>query len=128
VAEERNMNDITTIVDTYLAAFNETDAARSQQLTERAWAGDGRYVDPMFEVRGHAELAGMGPLIAAKYPGHRFRRVSGVDSHHGQLRFAWEFAASDGKVVMAGLDIGELASDGRLQRITGFFGPLPDAG
>ncbi len=41
------------------------------------------------------------------------------------LRFAWELAASDGKIVVAGIDIGELASDGKLQRIAGCFGPLP---
>jgi hypothetical protein len=120
------MTDIIKIVDSYFEMLNETDPARGKQLAERAWASDGNYVDPMFVVRGHAELAGMGAAIAAKYPGHRFRRVSGIDAHHGQLRFGWEFVASDGTVLVAGIDIGELAGDGRLARITGFFGPLPD--
>ena len=122
------MSDITKIVDTYLEAFNELDAAKRKALVERAWASDGSFTDPMFEVRGHAALFDLAPAIAAKYPGHRFRRVSGVDSHHNVVRFGWEFAAGDGKVLVAGLDIGELAGDGRLQCITGFFGPLPDAG
>jgi len=119
------MNEITTIVDTYLATLNEADPAQRAKLLERAWARDGSYVDPMFEARGHAALGDMIAGIAQRYPGHRFRRTSGVDSHHGVLRFAWEFAASDGQIVVAGIDIGELASDGKLQRIAGFFGPLP---
>jgi hypothetical protein len=32
--------------------------------------------------------------------------------------------APDGSTGMEGIDIGRLAEDGRLQNITGFFGPL----
>ena len=31
----------------------------------------------------------------------------------------------DGTVAVSGIDVGELADDGRLRRITGFFGELP---
>ena len=31
----------------------------------------------------------------------------------------------DGAVVVAGIDVGALADDGRLERITGFFGEAP---
>jgi hypothetical protein len=51
--------------------------------------------------------------------------VSGVDVHHDQLRFAWELAAPNGTILVAGLDVGVIADDGRLQQITGFFGDLP---
>jgi hypothetical protein len=61
----------------------------------------------------------------ARFPGHRFRRVSGIDDQHGELRFAWELAAPDGSIVVAGTDVGGLAPDGPLQRVTGFFGELP---
>jgi hypothetical protein len=120
------MNNIAKIVDSYLEAFNETDAAKRTQLVALAWASDGSFVDPLFEARGHAALADLGPEVAAKYPGHRFRRASGVDSHHGKVRFSWEFVGPDGKVVVVGYDYGVLAGDGRLQTITGFFGPLPE--
>ena len=51
------MGDATTIVDAYLAMWNETDPKRRAALIERAWAGDGRYADPMLEASGHAALA-----------------------------------------------------------------------
>jgi hypothetical protein len=63
----------------------------------------------------------------ARFPGHRFRRLSGIDAHHDLLRFAWELAAPDGTVTVAGIDVGAVAPDGRLRAITGFFGDLPQA-
>ena len=121
------MHDVTTVVDTYLAMWNETNPKRRAQLVERAWADDGRYVDPMLEAEGHAAIREMVAGVQAKFPGHRFRRLSGVDTHHDQLRFAWDLVTPEGGVVAAGIDVGALASDGRLRRITGFFGELPAA-
>ena len=121
------MNDATTIVDTYLAMWNETDPKRRAQLIARAWASDGRYVDPMLEAEGHAAISEMVAGVQAKFPGHRFRRLSGVDTHHDQLRFAWDLVTPDGAVVVAGIDVGAVGPDGRLRRITGFFGEVPAA-
>jgi hypothetical protein len=120
------MGDVATTVDAYLAMWNETDPARRAQHIERAWADDGRYVDPLLEAAGHAALSGMVAGVHEQYPGHRFRRVSGIDTHHDHQRYAWELAAPDGAVTVAGIDVGALASDGRLHRITGFFGELPE--
>jgi hypothetical protein len=119
------MSDSTTTVDTYLAMWNEPDSQRRARHIERAWTPDGRYVDPLLEAGGHAALGEMVGGVQAKFPGHRFRRVSGIDTHHDELRFAWELAAPDGAIVVAGIDIGALAPDGRLRRVTGFFGELP---
>jgi hypothetical protein len=121
------MSDVTTLVDTYLAMWNETDAARRAQHIARAWVADGRYLDPLLEAEGHAALGEMVTGVQTKFPGHRFRRTSGVDVHHGELRFGWELVAPDGTVVVRGIDVGAFGTDGRLSRITGFFGDLPQA-
>jgi hypothetical protein len=120
------MTDITDIVDAYLAMWNEADPARRAELINQAWATDGRYVDPLLEARGHGELHAMVDGVQAQFPGHRFRRLSGVDAHHDELRFAWELAAPDGTVTVGGIDVGRIGPDGRLEQISGFFGPLPD--
>ena len=117
---------VETTVDTYLAMWNEQDAQRRAEHIERAWAADGRYADPLLEAQGHRELGAMVANVQAHYPGHTFRRSSGIDTHHDELRFAWELVAPDGSTFVAGLDVGALAADGRLQRITGFFGDLPE--
>jgi hypothetical protein len=119
------MSDVTRTVDTYLAMWNETDPGRRAEIIGQAWTGDGHYVDPLSEASGHAALGAMVTGVQARFPGHRFRRVSGVDVHHDQLRFLWELAGPDGAVVAGGIDVGALAPDGRLRRITGFFGEIP---
>jgi hypothetical protein len=119
------MSDVETIVDTYFSMWNEEDPARRLQHIERAWATDGRYVDPLLEAEGHDALSAMVENVHSHYPGHRFHRLSGIDSHHDQVRFAWDLAAPDGTTTVAGIDIATLAPDGRLASITGFFGELP---
>jgi len=118
--------DVTTTVDTYLSAWNEPDAARRAELIDQAWADDGRLIDPPLTGEGHDGISAMAEAMQQQFAGHRFRRSSGVDLHHDHLRFSWELVGPGGEVAIAGLDVGELAPDGRLRRITGFFGDLPE--
>jgi hypothetical protein len=121
------MSDITDTIDAYLAMLNETDAGRRAGLIEKAWAPGGTYVDPVLLAAGHDALSDMVAGIHAQFPGQRFRRTSGIDAHHDQVRFAWEMFDPSGAVTVAGVDVGTLAPDGRLVHITGFFGDLPAA-
>ena len=118
--------DLSTTVDTYLAMWNEEDPARRADLISTAWTEDGRYADPLQEAEGHVALSEMVAAVHQQLPGHRFTRTSGIDSHHDELRFGWQLAAPDGTVAVAGVDVGAVTADGRLRRITGFFGPLPE--
>ena len=120
------MSDVTTTVDTYLAMWNEPDPVARAELIERAWTPDGRYRDPLLEADGHVALSEMVAAVHEQYPGQRFRRLSGIDLHHDQARFAWELSGDDGTVTVQGLDVAELAGDGRLACVTGFFGDLPE--
>jgi hypothetical protein len=117
--------DITETVDAYLSAWNERDPQRRAELIERVWSEQGRLIDPPLAAAGHAAISEMAGAMHEHYAGHEFRRTSDVDAHHDQLRFAWELAGPDGAIAVTGLDVGELAPDGRLQRVTGFFGELP---
>jgi hypothetical protein len=118
------MSNVTTTIDTYLSAWNETDPERRAKLIESAWADDGCLIDPPLTGEGHAGINDMSIAFHTHYAGHQFRRASAIDEHHGYLRFAWELVGPDGTVALTGLDVGELAEDGRLRRITGFFGEL----
>ena len=59
--------------------------------------------------------------------GHSIDQASGVDAHDDVFRFAWVMR-SGGAVLLEGMDFGELAADGRIKRIEGFFGPFPPMG
>ena len=121
------MTDISETVDTYLAGWNEVDAERRAGIVERVWAANGRLIDPPLEATGRDEISRMAATLQSQFPGHRFIRVSEIDEHHNHFRFAWEFVAADGSVSLNGLDVGELAEDGSIARITGFFGALPSS-
>jgi hypothetical protein len=121
------MSDLTDTIDTYLAAWSEQDDAARAELVGRVWADDGRLVDPPMAASGHAEISGMHAALQGQFAGHTFRRASAVDAHHDAVRFAWELVGPDGTVAIKGLDVGEVGEDGRLRRITGFFGELEAA-
>ena len=112
----------TTTIDRYFDMWNTEDEADRRAAIADAWATDARYVDPLLEADGHDGLAAMVAGVQAHYPGQRFRRTTDVDAHHDVVRFGWELFAPDGTVTVAGIDIGELDGDGKLRRITGFFG------
>jgi hypothetical protein len=120
------MSDVTNTVDAYIAMWNETDPATRAETIRVAWTDDGHYVDPLMESQGHEGLSAMIDGAQAQFPGHTIRRTSGVDVHHGLVRFSWELVGEDGAVAVAGLDIGVLADDGRFSRIAGFLGDLPE--
>ena len=92
--------DITEIVDAYLAMWNEDDADARAAIIERTWTPDARYRDPLLEADGYDGLTAMVEGVHGHYPGHRFRRTSGVDAHHDQARFGWELVAPDGSVTV----------------------------
>ena len=117
---------ISEVVDTYFAAWNEPDLATRRHLLERAWADDGVLVQPR---AGHVEgreavLAHIG-AFSERFPGARVTRTSDVDEHHTFLRYTWRILTGDGSLVHEGVDVGQVAKDGRLQQIIEFDDPLP---
>lgn len=119
------MSYLTNTIDTYLDAYGEPDGARRSDLIERVWVRDGQLVDPPLDATGHDAISAMAEAVQSQFPGHRFRRSSDVDAHHGFARYGWELVAADGTVTVSGMDVVELAGD-RLARVVGFFGALPD--
>jgi hypothetical protein len=113
------------VVSAYGAAWNEPDEAVRRKLLEQAWADDGVYCDPTATAAGRDALVAHIGGFQAMLPGARIETSSGVDEHDGWLRFAWTMFNADGTPAMEGFDVGELAPDGRLRRIVGFFGPFP---
>lgn len=111
------------VVQAYMAAWNETDEAKRRELLDKAWADGGTYTDPMSHAEGRDELVALVSQFQQQMPGASIVIASGIDEHHGQLRFQWRMEG--GPQAMEGIDIGRTAEDGRLQSIVGFFGAAP---
>jgi hypothetical protein len=122
------MTDITTIVDGYIAAWNETDAERRRSIVADTFAADATYVDPLMTGEGADGIAAMIGGVQQQYPGHRFELSAGPDAHHDRVRFGWTMVGSEnGAPVAAGVDFATLAGDGRLRAVTGFLEPVETA-
>jgi hypothetical protein len=115
----------TALVEAYFDMWRTTDRTERTALVVRSFTEDGRHVDQHADATGHAELAEMIAGVHAGFPGFQMARTSGIDRFGDQLRFAWELNGADGTLIVAGLDVAEVAADGRLRRVTGFWGDLP---
>lgn len=122
-----NMPAISTLVDRWLAAYGEPDAARRLAVIRDSWHPEGRLVDPPLEARGHQGISDQAATLQAQFPGHRFQRTTAVDAHHQFLRYGWRLLDAKGAAVLDGIDVVELDVDGRMLKVVGFFGAQPPA-
>ena len=114
------MTDITTTIDSYIAAWNEPAADRRRALVAATWAEDGTYTDPLMSGEGADGIAAMIGAAQQQFPGHRFELADGPDAHHDRVRFTWHLQGPDGPVAV-GTDFATVADDGRLRDVTGFL-------
>jgi hypothetical protein len=109
----------------YCAAWNTVDRAQRDRLLERVWAPDGVYSDPNPTLTvGRPALSDTIAALQRRYPGARFR-CSAPQIHHRSMRVTWVFLRPDKTEIANGVDFHELAADGRIRRVTGFFGAPP---
>src|SRR6188472_1354315 len=114
------MKTINSVVDTYIAAWNEGDADRRRSLVGETWTDDGTYLDPLMAGSGPDEIAAMIGAAQAQFPGHRFELFSGPDAHNDVARFTWTLTGPNGPVAQ-GQDFAKVAEDGRFASVTGFL-------
>jgi hypothetical protein len=119
------MIDISKLLKVYEAAWNEIDAQRRLVLLGECWAEAGVYTDPGVQTQSRMSLSDNIGAFLASTPGHSLRVISGIDEHHGQVRFEWQLLDSGGATALAGMSCGLISAEGRIERMTGFFGPFP---
>jgi hypothetical protein len=117
------MPNTATLVDTYIAMWNETDPEQRRALVAQAVTDDATYVDPLMRGEGVDGISAMIAGAQQQFPGHRFALHAEPDAHHDRLRFSWSLAADGGDPVAIGMDFVTIADDGRMRSITGFLEP-----
>ena len=119
-------NTITSVVDTYIASWNETDAERRLALVSETFTDDARYLDPLMSGEGVDGIAAMIGAAQSQFPGHRFELAGAPESHHDRVRFTWHLKpVAGGDAVAIGSDFAVVADDGRLRSVTGFLDLVP---
>lgn len=114
---------VETIVAAYGAAWLEEDANQRLALLKTCWSKTGTYQDPSADIAGRDALAAHIGDCQTERPDVQVILTSGVDIHHGKVRFTWKLVDASGDQLRDGVDFGELDEDGRLSKIVGFFGP-----
>jgi len=110
-----------TIVDRYIASWNERDADTRRALVTATFAEDAEYLDPLLSGRGLDEIDAMIAAAQQQFPGHEFTLAGEPDQHGGRVRFSWLLAPTGEAAVAGGTDFAQLAADGRIQTVTGFL-------
>jgi hypothetical protein len=110
----------TTVVDTYLATWNETDPAKRAELIDASLGADLWYRDPMLEADGRDAYDSMIAAVQAQFPGLEMSRTSPVDGHRDLVRFNWALGKPGEAPTFAGLDVAKYDGEGKLHRIIGF--------
>lgn len=113
------MSNLQTLVENYIAVWNEPDAERRRSLIRTLWQEDASHLARTFEAVGHA---GIEKRVTDAYDkwvkekGNVFRLRDGVDGHHDTVKLRWEMLpAGGGDVISIGFDFLVLGGDGRIR-------------
>jgi len=119
------MTDVATVVDNYIASWNETDPERRRAIIAQTYSDDASYLDPLIRGDGADGIDAIIAAVQEQFPGHRFELATAPDAHHDRVRFAWHLLGPNGDGPIAtGVDFATLADDGRLRTVTGFLEPV----
>jgi hypothetical protein len=120
------MTNLDTIAKNYIAAWNETDAARREALLEAAFAADISYRDPIMQGDGRDGVSALIGGVQQQFPGFRFALKGTPDGYADKIRFSWELGPEGAEAPIEGTDIGVI-EEGRLKTVTGFLDKVPTA-
>ena len=120
------MSDLQTLVERYIATWNETDPLARRSAIDGLWTEDASYVDPLAAAEGRAAIDATIAAVQAQFPGLVFRLGGPVDAHHNLARFTWYLGPADGEPIVIGFDVA-VADGDRIQSVHGFLDKVPAA-
>jgi hypothetical protein len=103
--------------DRYAATWSLDPAARASELPACV-TGDVSYCDPNGLLQGQQALSDYMADFQDSVPGGSFA-IRSVLHHHDRSMARWTLRGPDGHALQTGTSFGLLASEGRLQAITG---------
>ena len=119
------MDDLPAAFGHYLDMWNERDADRVRSHLDAAVSEDMLFVDPRDQHVGRDALHQNVRRFRRAFPDADFSIRSGIDGHNNRYRYEWRIAVGD-VVVLDGFDVATVNNDGQIERVDGFFGPLPE--
>jgi len=118
------MTDVRTIVEQYIAVWNETDGDKRRALIADVFTADAGYTDPLGAVTGHDGIDQFVAGAQQQFGGLAFSLPAGPDAHHDLARFQWHLGTPGAEPVAIGFDVVEI-SGGRIAKVHGFLDKMP---
>ena len=115
----------TETVKAYLASWSLVDPDERARSLAAVMESDATYVDPAGQAQGRDAFDAHIASIQSLFVGHHLGLASAVDEHNNVMRFEWELRDPNNEVTLTGTDFCTLSASGKLQSVTGFFGPTP---
>ncbi|MEJ3744309.1 nuclear transport factor 2 family protein [Actinomycetes bacterium KLBMP 9797] len=119
------MSDMNELVQRYLAAWNETDAAVRRAMLAEVFAEDAAYTDPLVSVVGRDGLDATIAAVQGQFGGLVFSLAGPVDAHHDIARFTWHLGPEGAAPVAVGFDVAVVGDDGLISQVLGFLDKVP---
>jgi hypothetical protein len=108
-------------VRAFVDAWNSDDETARNRLLDRSWSSSGVYTDPLVHLEGIEPMREHARGFGRRWPGARIVVTTPIHAHNGMVCFGWRVVGETGEALRDGTDFGELAEDGRLRRVVGFF-------
>ena len=108
-------------ITAYGQAWLAVDEDERAALLEVAWAPDAVYCDPLERLKGREALGRHIGATQAALAGGQIAVTSTPVRHHDSAFFRWTMTDPSGATVLTGFDVVQLAADGRIARLHGFF-------
>ncbi|HEX7276936.1 MAG TPA: nuclear transport factor 2 family protein [Acidimicrobiales bacterium] len=109
--------DIERAVDAYFAAWNERDDGARQRLLDSAITDDCELTGPTGTFRGRDAILRLIVALQGRMGDAVTVRSGPVAVEEDDIRFPWQVRSSGGDSLLGGVDVVQMATDGRLARI-----------
>jgi uncharacterized protein YndB with AHSA1/START domain len=120
-AREQNAG-VADLVDRYLALWSEPDASARREGLRAVATEEVSLRDAFSCTSGVEDLSHHLSAAQSHMPGVRLRRVGDVRQCQGTALADWAAEGADGAARGSGINVFDLAPDGRIMRIVGFWG------
>ena len=106
------------------AAWNERDPEKIRAHLDAALSPEVVFCDPQHHIQGIDAFEAMVREFRKNLPDGGTAVVSGVNHHHDLYRYEWHVYDGE-KLLLPGMDVTRVDAQGRVERVDGFFGPVP---
>jgi nuclear transport factor 2 (NTF2) superfamily protein len=123
------MPSIDEMIRSYVASWNDNDAAKRDLTIEKTWSPDGIYRNATAEFEGYDGIARAVAAAHDAFVSNGFVfTLAKLDTNHDAVRYTWEMVpATGGEPDSVGTHVAVVGGDGRLVSDHQFIDQPPSA-